>query len=394
MFHLFPQLPDPFSMKIMRFNGCRSAAEKTVPAIRLSLAAIFLVLIFLQGSLQAQVDILTPRSVEGQEILDAEAYSPKPIDTDQAVSVIAFGSCNKLSLPQNMWDYVTANDPNLWLWLGDIIYADTSDMRALAAEYRQLKTNPGYKSLRKKSQVIGIYDDHDYGINDGGKGFPMKRGAQKALLDFLDVPRQAPVRRQEGAYQAYTFGKGDQQIKIIILDTRYNRDTLIPDPTKQRRYLPNMEGDMLGEAQWQWLENELANSTASLNILCTSVQVISDEHPHEKWGNFPNSRKRLFSTIARIKPNNLLILSGDRHMAEVSKMDIQGLPYPLYDFTSSGLTHIRAGTAEPNKYRVGDLIVKRNFGLLKVHWENSRPVVHMEVRGLQNELFQELIVRY
>jgi alkaline phosphatase D len=328
------------------------------------------------------------------EILDLEAYKPKPIDTLTAPAVIAFGSCNKLDKPQNMWDAVNANNPNLWIWLGDIIYADTTDMRALAKMYKTLKNTPNYKKMREKTQVIGVYDDHDYGANDAGKSFPKKKQSKKCLMDFLDVPAKAPVRQREGAYNSYTFGKGAQTVKVIVLDTRYFRDSLIPDPTKQRRYIPNTTGDMLGEAQWAWLENELKNSKANLNIISTSIQVVADEHGHEKWGNFPNCRKRLLALIVKTQPKNLMILSGDRHMAEISKMDITGLPYPLYDFTSSGMTHIRSGTSENNRYRVGDMILKKNFGLLKIQWNNDRPVVTMQVRGLQNELFQETVVKY
>lgn len=325
---------------------------------------------------------------------DAEAFSPKPINTDVAPTVIAFGSCNKMNMPQTMWPYVNANNPELWVWLGDIIYADTSNMRALAAHYKKLKTLPEYKKLRSQTQIIGVYDDHDYGINDGCKDYFMKKGAKKCLMDFLDVPMNSPMRRREGAYSSYTFGKGDQTVKVIVMDTRYFRDHLDKDPTKKRRYIPNMEGDMLGEAQWEWLENELRTSTANLNILCSSVQVLADDHPHEKWGNFPNQRRKLLSMIASLQPKNLLILSGDRHMSEISRMQLEGLTYPLYDFTSSGMTHIRSGTEEANRFRVGDMILKKNFGVLKITWNGDRPVVSMQTRGLQNELFQEMVIRY
>lgn len=328
------------------------------------------------------------------EALDVEAFSPKPIDTTVAPTIIAFGSCNKSSMPQTMWQHVVANNPQLWVWLGDIIYADTTDMRALAANYKRLKTNPEYKKLRAKAQIIGVYDDHDYGKNDSDKDYPMKKGAKKCLMDFLDVPVQSPIRKHEGAYCSYTFGKGAQKIKVIVLDTRYFRDGLEPDPTKQKRYLPNLDGDMLGEMQWKWLEHELRSSTANLNILCSSVQVLSDDHGYEKWGNFPNQRKKLLSMIASTKPKNLLILSGDRHMTEVSKMHLDGLPYPLYDFTSSGLTHIRSGTEEVNRLRVGEMIVKKNFGVLKISWNGEKPIVALQSRGQLNELFQEIVVRY
>jgi alkaline phosphatase D len=325
---------------------------------------------------------------------ELEAFKPKPLDTTQNLAVIAFGSCNKTHMSQSIFNDIAANSPNLFIWLGDIIYADTTDVAAIATMYKNLKTEPEYRQVTKKTQVIGIYDDHDYGINDGGKDHPTKVGAKKALLDFLDVPNNAPVRKREGGYQSYMFGSGSQKIKIILLDTRYFRDSLAKDPSKQRRYLPNMEGDILGEAQWKWLEKELTNNTANLTLLCSSIQILPDEHPHEKWGNFPNARKRLLGLLVKTKPKNLMILSGDRHMAEITRMDLQGLPYPLYEFTSSGLTHVRTGTQEPNKYRVGDLIVERNFGLLRVHWINNQPVVTMQIRGVQNELLNNVIVKY
>ncbi len=334
-------------------------------------------------------------SVVTAEAADEE-FRPKYIDTSACPTVIAFGSCNKIQLDreQSIWPSVAANNPNLWIWLGDIIYADTSDMLALRAHYKTLKNNPNYKKLRAKAQVVGVYDDHDYGKNDACKQYPAKAGAKNCLMTFLDVHPNAPVRKRDGAYQSYTFGKGGQRVKVIVMDTRYFRDELTPDPSKERRYIPNTTGDMLGETQWKWLERELRTSQANLTILCSSVQVLADEHGHEKWGNFPNARKRLLTLIAQTKPKNLMILSGDRHMAEVSKMDMPGLPYPLYDFTSSGLTHIRSGNAEPNKWRVGDMIVKRNFGLLKLAWQGDKPVVTMEVRGQKNELLQSVVAKY
>ncbi len=371
----------------------------------------FLIFLFIGkiGALSAQVtkpkppvsaatDVVTPKAgattAAAVEIADEEAFKPHPIDTTRNLSVITFGSCNKLDKPQMMWDAVAANNPNLWIWLGDIIYADTSDMKALWAHYKRLKTNPFYRKVASKTQVIGVYDDHDFGVNDCGGGYPMKKQSKKILMDFLDVPLNSPLRKREGAYQSYLFGTGEQRIKIIVLDTRYFRDTLVPDPTKQRRYIPNTTGDMLGEAQWAWLEHELRTSPANLNILCSSIQVVADDHGHEKWGNFPNCRKRLLNLIVKTQPKNLMILSGDRHMAEISRMDLQGLPYPLYDFTSSGMTHIRSGNSETNRYRVGNLVLEKNFGMLKIWWENGRPVVSMQVHGLNNVLLMEQVVRY
>ncbi|MBK8556457.1 MAG: hypothetical protein IPL65_12140 [Lewinellaceae bacterium] len=117
-------------------------------------------------------DVLTAKEAMEDALLAPDAYHPHPIDTTRGMAVIAFGSCNKIDKPQTMWEFVNENDPNLWIWLGDIIYADTTDMRALRGMYRQLKMDPGYSKLRHKAQIIGIYDDHDFGANDAGKGYP------------------------------------------------------------------------------------------------------------------------------------------------------------------------------------------------------------------------------
>jgi alkaline phosphatase D len=325
---------------------------------------------------------------------DAEAFSPRPIDTTTVPTLIAFGACNKLDKPQTHWAQVAANKPDLWIWLGDIIYADTTNMKVLARQFRTLKMQPEYKKMRTTAQVMGIYDDHDYGVNDACKDYPKKKEAKKCLMDFMDIPMNHPVRKREGAYQAITFGKGEQTIKVIVLDTRYFRDALAPDPSKKKRYLPNTTGTMLGEAQWKWLEKELATSKANLNIICSSVQVIA-EAPYEKWGNFPLERKRLLDLIQKTKPKNALIISGDRHMSEVSKMTLDALPYPLYDFTCSGLTHVRSGDTEMNNARVGDMIVKKNFGVLKIQWNGPKPIVGLQTHSAtDNALLQEILVKY
>ncbi|MDW8231052.1 MAG: hypothetical protein RMJ33_14565, partial [Saprospiraceae bacterium] len=147
--------------------------------MRLSFAlalSYFLTCILLWQTQEAtaqEYDETTERSV------DLEAFQPRPLDLSKDLSVIAFGSCNKLHLPQDMWTGVVANRPDLWIWLGDIVYADTTDTRALAAHYKRLKTHPEYKKLRDRTPIIGIYDDHDYGANDAGKGLPNKRASKK-----------------------------------------------------------------------------------------------------------------------------------------------------------------------------------------------------------------------
>ncbi|MEM9158384.1 MAG: alkaline phosphatase D family protein [Verrucomicrobiota bacterium] len=102
----------------------------------------------------------------------------------EPITRIAFGSCAKQTLEQPIWVAVGKFNPDVWIWMGDNIYGDTEDMEVMAKKYAIQKNKPGYAKLRELAEVIGTWDDHDYGINNGGKEFSAKAGSQKALLDF------------------------------------------------------------------------------------------------------------------------------------------------------------------------------------------------------------------
>lgn len=307
---------------------------------------------------------------------------------------IAFGSCSRHNQENQLWDEVVAQKPECWVWMGDNIYADTQDMSKMAAMYDQQKNRSSYQKLRDWSAIYGVWDDHDYGINDGGKYFSKKRESKDQLLRFLDVPDDAEVRKHEGVYQSYVLGQEKKTIKLILLDTRYFRDTLMASKTKGKRYEINPDGDILGDEQWKWLKNELKTSTSAVNIIVTSIQFISNEHGYEKWGNFPKARQRMLDLLAEVQPSFTFFISGDRHIAEVSKMNVPGLKYPIYDVTSSGLTHTWTVVGEePNQYRVSPILVERNFGLMDAVWKKNKPSIQIRIIGPQNKVLYSQMLK-
>ena len=303
---------------------------------------------------------------------------------------IAFGSCSKESSPKQMWNEINALKPNVWIWTGDNIYGDTHDMQVLRKKYEQQKSHPGYQLLMQQTFITGTWDDHDYGMNDGGKNYSRKQESKVEFLRFFDIPEQADVRKHEGVYQSYTRTAGDKKIKFILLDTRYFRDTLFHGSGKGGPYGINPDGDILGEAQWKWLESELKNSDAQVHIIASSIQFIPDGHHWEKWGNFPKSKQRLINLLAATKPAHTIIISGDRHIAELSKISVPGWTAPLYDFTSSGLTHSwDRAVPETNTDRVGEMIYERNFGLIEITWKDGGPVITGKAIGQDGKILFE-----
>lgn len=301
----------------------------------------------------------------------------------------AFGSCSDQKRPQPLWDDIVAQHPQVWIWLGDNVYGDTENMDTLKAKYDLQKSNTVYQQLVKHTRIIGVWDDHDYGVNDGGKEYPRKKESQQLMLDFIGVDKKDALRSQEGAYSSHTFGRKGQQVKVILLDGRYFRDPL---KKEGRNNVPDPSGDMLGEAQWQWLEKQLTQSDADAHIIGCGIQIIAEDHPYEKWANFPTSRKRLLDLLVKTKTKNAILISGDRHIAEISKLDVPGLGYGLYDITSSGLTHVSKPHEEPNQHRVGEMVAKLNYSTLTFHWDKQPLMVTAAIKGdsLATYLTQEI----
>lgn len=279
---------------------------------------------------------------------------------DEGVFRIAFGSCNKHNRPNPLWQHIIQSKPDVWVWLGDVIYADTENMRRMAKKYQLQKSNPAYRELIKAVKVIGVWDDHDLGKNAANKTYSKKTESQKLFLDFIDEPADSPRRRQEGIYTSYLFGVGNKQIKIILLDERYFRDR------------KGENSDILGEAQWTWLEKELTDNLARVTLIGSSTQIVGRDHSHDKWADYPKSEQRLFDLIRKTHSKNIIILAGDRHFGEISKYENAPIGYPLYEITSSGMTHHKVGFwqnlfhLEQNRYRIAGPFYDLNFGIVDV----------------------------
>ncbi|MCC6913144.1 MAG: alkaline phosphatase D family protein, partial [Rhodospirillaceae bacterium] len=133
---------------------------------------------------------------------------------------------------------------------------------------------------------------------------------------------------------------------------------------------------MLGEAQWQWLERELAKP-ADIRIFASSLQVIADFPGWEAWINYARDHQRLIDTIRRTRASGLICLSGDTHYGEISKLGIN-TPFPIWDVTSSGLTEVWP-VRPPNANRVGASVREVNFGMIDIAWNGAATTLRLQV---------------
>lgn len=317
---------------------------------------------------------------------------------ETSISSIVVGSCYRQGLHQDFWRPLLAKKPDLALFLGDNVYADkAASIDGFEAEYDKLGKSFGFQQLDLIAQIYATWDDHDYGINDGGADYPHKERSEIIFEDFWKIPQKHPSRSRPGVYQQYILGPEGERVQVILLDTRFFRSPLKKAPKdhpKKFRYLPDdsPEKTMLGEDQWRWLAETL-KKPAELRILCSSIQVAAIEHGWEHWGNLPRERARLFDTLAKSEATGIILLSGDRHHGEISKIpqSISGLKYPLYEITTSSLNapNRRAYPGhEPNQHRILGLNrTEENFGAIKINWNATPATLTLSLESLTGDPF-------
>ena len=157
----------------------------------------------------------------------------------QTTTRIAFGSCARERQQQPVWTDIIEKSPEIFLMIGDNHYADfwekdgkmvmrpVPGVERLKEAYAALANQPGFQKMKQACELMATWDDHDYGANDMGNDFELRRESQKEFIEFYGFADDHPIRRQQGIYHSKMFGSGTQRVQVIMLDTRYHRDKLV-----------------------------------------------------------------------------------------------------------------------------------------------------------------------
>ena len=264
--------------------------------------------------------------------------------------LITFGSCNAVMGDEqnDIFNRIVDLKPDTYIWLGDVTYIDVNEMppkfkfpgeEKARHKFEETKNNPNYQNLRDATRIIGVWDDHDFGHNNAGKSFLHKNITKQLWLDFIDEPENTTRRtRSGGIYQSYYLGDVTK-VKVILLDVRWDRE--------EPFFLDFGGGELLGEDQWQWLEEELKDNPAEYTIIGSGIQILADDRIFtERW--FTSSKERLLRLIRKYQTGGLILLSGDVHYTEMMKYPCkERIGFELHEFCSSGITHY-ASSHVPN----------------------------------------------
>eukprot|EP00729_Bicosta_minor_P019591 gene19591-12674_t len=303
------------------------------------------------------------------------------VEDNNVIARVHFASCNKPHVPTPLWDIMNDRSGNLLILGGDVritpcplkeahcpplgweqatpeklrrLYADQDNVASFAALRAQLDSQQpslvsvaggaagdggdggggegrGDPLLPVPPSIIGTWDDHDFGLNDGDGRLSIKEESAvpgggvytSTTYDFTTVEMRA---------QGKTF-----VLTVILLDTRYHKTA----------YEPAATGDFLGATQWGWLEQVLDGSTADAHLIVSSLQVLPamglPGKDGEHWSRFPAARQRLLQLLEDKEVAAPLLLSGDVHLGEFSLAACGNgngdSAKKMVEVTSSGITH-------------------------------------------------------
>jgi len=277
-------------------------------------------------------------------------------DVPVASVKIAVGSCQNYA-----HGYYAAHrdiaeqEPDFMVWLGDYIYegaqsADDGTGRThlgieptTLPEYRDryalYKADPQLQASHAACPWYVVWDDHEVENNyanltpqdpDDAAGFEIRRfAAYQAWWEHQPV-RLPPPSGPQQEYRIYRDAQWGDLVELALLDGRQYRSdqacgdaTLNLDPACPETFDP--ERTMLGAEQERWLLDTLSASTAAWNVVGNQV-VLADATfngavlNYDQWDGYQPARTRLLQGIDQAAIGNLVVITGDIHLAAVAQL--------------------------------------------------------------------------
>jgi alkaline phosphatase D len=228
--------------------------------------------------------------------------------------------------------------------------------------------------------VFAVWNDHDYGKNDGDRTFNGKTESTDIFLTFFAQRKPAPGFEPGPGVSSWWNAYGAH---FAFLDNRSFRSPNgldIPDQTH------------FGEAQDKWLSEHLQISHEAV-FLISGDQFFGGYHPFESFeGNHP---KRFLAELLEWKAAGapLVFMSGDRRLSEILKVPAARLGYTTYELTSSPI-HAQPSEAKyPSPNQLVGADGQCNYIILELI-RSERNFVQLDVQafGLERkQLYQKTL---
>ncbi|MFC4986706.1 alkaline phosphatase D family protein [Saliphagus infecundisoli] len=248
--------------------------------------------------------------------------------------------------------------PDFFLYLGDTIYADANTpagqvssstdpdeaLEIYNAKYREMR-NPdssvadrtNLQTMLEATSVYAIWDDHEV-INNFNRTNPLLPSGLESFLNYwpLDTHESVTGSSDTRMYRSFRWGK---HLELFVLDTRQYRD-----PSD----IPPEEKAMLGKQQLNWLLGSLQASDATFKVIAssTTMGIMSGDGWTQSGQGYGRELGEILNVVEDL--DNVLVLSGDIHKAQVAAFDTND--DVVNEFYEASAGPLGAPSGNPNQY--------------------------------------------
>ena len=328
-------------------------------------------------------------TINGRRSDSLWAMRTLPEEEQPGIFTIGFGACSAYNPEfERIWDTIAKHDLDLFLALGDNVYANHPELPDVHRFcYYQRQSRPEFKRLTASVPYIGVWDDHDFGVNDAYGGPDRYEPAWKVeILEVFKENFANPYYATDGLPGVwFDFKIGD--VHFFMLDGRYYREGSYVDDAPE-------DISMLGPYQKEWLKEGLISSEATFKVIASPVPWDNDAKGvmagrYDHWGGYRNEREEIFSFLADNEISGVILLSGDRHRHDAWKHEREN-GYDLYEFNSARLTNIHYHRLMPDA--MFGYNEKNGFAKLIFNTQAEQPHMIYQIYSIDNELIQMIRV--
>ncbi|NVB84817.1 MAG: hypothetical protein HOV81_40985 [Kofleriaceae bacterium] len=238
---------------------------------------------------------------------------------DNASEVLTFGAvaCTDESKPIDALARASERaDLDAFLFCGDNAYCDgATSLADYRAKYIAHFGRPEHVALRASAGMYITWDDHEVKNDWNPETIDEAQLATAFKTFFEHAPLTEATPRR--IWRSARWGK---TAEIFVLDCRSERlPSTILSSTPQ----------YISAEQMTWLKLGLASSTATFKIIINSVPITNmpsvwDAYPTDRWEAYGAQRTEILKFIDDSAITGVLWLSGDFHLAFISKVSTSG----------------------------------------------------------------------
>jgi len=277
--------------------------------------------------------------------------------------------------------------PDFMIWDGDNTYLRQNEWDSKSGiiyRYTHDWSIPEKQQLFATVPHYAIVDDHDFGPNDSDGSFWNKDTSEEVFGLFWPNPKRV------SGFKSATYQFSYNDAEFFLLDNRYFRD-----PNNLKSKDPKT---MLGQKQLDWLKKALVFSKARFKFIVMGGQFLNTARNYETYANhgFDKERLDIIDFIYKEGLKNVIFLTGDRHMTEISLLD-NGKNYPkIWDvtvspFTSGPNTHAEK---EPNRLRLPNTLIEvRNFAIFNIVGKGKDRHIKINFYDQKGQLIKDFIIK-